>query len=276
MMHTRALFMLVTTVACGATESRIAPLPQEQASVALSTVPSDAGASAPAEATEATADGDAFEKARLERDRGEKAQARATLIELLKRWPASTYVPDAWVALGDMSFELGESGDDAQMKEAEREYQEAVRSPPPANHAYGYAWYKLAYVYWNSGDGARALNAFKKTVDYGSAYPQNPGAAKLRVEALRDIVPVYALVGKPSVAYAFFRSASGDDDKSIDMLSALASTYSDTGKYAEAQLVYRDLIVRDPVHSCAYGVRSRFTAVGMTRAAEDQQLKKCP
>ena len=30
----------------------------------------------------------------------------------------------------------------------------------------GYAWYKLAYVFWNKGELEKALNAFKKTIDF--------------------------------------------------------------------------------------------------------------
>ena len=46
-------------------------------------------------------------------------------------------------------------------------YAEVIKYPAPANKALGYAWYKTAFVFWNKGELDKALNAFKKTVEFG-------------------------------------------------------------------------------------------------------------
>ena len=46
---------------------------------------------------------------------------------------------------------------------------EVIKYPPPDNKVWGYAHYKLGYVYWNKGDFAKALSEFKKTIEYGDA-----------------------------------------------------------------------------------------------------------
>ena len=82
--------------------------------------------------------------------------------------------------------------------------------PAADNKVFGYAWYKLGYVFWNKGELDKALNAFKKTIEFGVVHSQLPGAAKLADSARRDIIPVYALKGDPAQAYNFLHNISGD------------------------------------------------------------------
>ena len=42
-----------------------------------------------------------------------------------------------------------------------------------------------------------ALDAFKKTIDFGTQFAQLPNATKLADSARKDIIPVYALAGRP-------------------------------------------------------------------------------
>jgi len=254
----------------------MAPVREERASASLPSAPASApapGSVPTATSTDAKSDQELFDAAQLAVEHGDKARARATFIELIQKWPSSSYVPSTYVALGDLSFE---AGDPPHMKEAEQEYLEAVKSPPPANRGYGYAWYKLAFVYWNRGDGSQALAAFKRVIDYGAQYPQAANAGKLRVEALRDVVPVFAQVGNATRAYPFFRILAGSDPSAIAMLESLAKTYSSSGNLPGAQSVYQELAVRDAPHACVHGVHARFSVPGANQAAEDAELKKCP
>jgi tetratricopeptide (TPR) repeat protein len=260
----------------GACASSMAPVPEERAPVAPlpSARAAPAATAAPARApSDARADRDLLDDAQRASEHGDKARARAALVELVKQWPSSSYLPDAYVALGDLSFE---TGDVAGLKEAEQEYLEALKFPPPANRVYGYASYKLAFVYWNRGEGAQALVAFKRTVDHGARYPQDAAAARLRTAALHDMVPVFAQVGSPARAYPFFRAMAGDDPGAIAMLEQLAKVYSSAGKLPEARGVYQDLVVRDAPHACVHGVHARFSVPGASQAAEDAELQKCP
>ncbi|MEO8801688.1 MAG: hypothetical protein ABI551_27610, partial [Polyangiaceae bacterium] len=102
---------------------------------------------------------------------------------------------------------------------------------------------------WNQGDFTSALNAFKKTIDWGTAYRDQPGAAKLADSARHDTIPVYALKGDPAAAYNYFHTISGDEsgsnDKTYKMMDDLGQNYLDTGHYPEAITLYRDLMNRD-------------------------------
>ncbi len=268
----RSILALVSLIAgCASSIAPVkegpAPLPSHSSS--LPSPPSTTTAPAASEKS----DRELFDAAQLAALNGDKADARAGYVELIKKWPASSYVPNAYVALGDLSFE---AADPAHMKEAEDEYREAVKFPPPANRVYGYALYKLAFVYWNQGDGVQALTVLMNTVKFSTQYPQEPGAATLRRAALRDVVPIFAQFGNPNRAYPFFRVMAGDDARAITMLDELANTYSTTGKLPKAQNVYKELAVRDPQHACAHGVRARFSVAGANQAAADAELKKCP
>lgn len=255
----------------------MAPVPQERAA-SLPPPSAQSSAAAPSAAPASTAsdakgDAELFGAAQLASAHGDKDGARAAFIELIKKWPSSRYVAEAYVALGDLSFE---AADPARMKEAEQEYLEAVKFPPPDNRVYGYAWYKLAFVYWNRGEGSPSLAAFKKVIDYGAQHPQDANAAKLRIEAMRDVVPVFAQVGNPTRAYPFFRLLAGDDPGALTMMESLAKAYATSGKLPEAKSAYQDLAVRDAPHACVHGVHARFSVSGANQAVEDAELKKCP
>ena len=141
---------------------------------------------------------------------------------------------------------------------------------------YGYSWYKVAYVYWNQGELDKSLNAFKKTIDYGVQWPQQPGAVKLADSARRDLIPVYALRGDPTAAYNFFHNLSGDPPgsnvKTYKMMDDLGQNYLDTGHYPEAISLYKDLIRRDAngPHTCAYQSHIAEATLALKSGAKDQ------
>ncbi len=174
--------------------------------------------------------------------------ARKTYYQLIQTRPNSKYIPNAYLAFGELFFNEAQ-GDPSKWSAAQQAYTKVIGFPPPENKVYGYAWYKLAYVMWNNGDFAGSLSAFKKTIDYGTTFAQIPGASKLADSARRDIIPVYALKGDPSAAFNFFRNISGDPSgtttKTFGMMDDLGNNYLDTGHYPEAISLYRDLLVRD-------------------------------
>jgi tetratricopeptide (TPR) repeat protein len=179
---------------------------------------------------------------------GDLKNARTVYYELIQKAPTSKYVPNAYLAFGELFFNEAQ-GDPAKWDLAAQAYTEVVKYPPPANKAFGYAWYKMAYVFWNKGELDKSLNAFKKTIEYGVGNPTVPGAAKLADSARRDVIPVYALKGDPERAYAFLHGISGDttgvNEKTFKMLDDLGNNYIDTGHYPEGIVVYRDLMSRD-------------------------------
>src|SRR5580658_9725668 len=187
----------------------------------------------------------------------ENDKARKAYFNLISKRPDSKYIPNAYLAFGELFFNEAQ-GDPSQWENAKQAYVKVIGYPPPNNKVYGYAWYKLAYVFWNNGEFDKALNAFKKTIDYGVTFSQLPNAVKLAESARKDIIPVYALKGDPSAAFNFFHNISGDasgtNELTFKMMEDLGNNYLDTGHYPEAITLYKDLMVRDRsgAKSCVY------------------------
>jgi tetratricopeptide (TPR) repeat protein len=175
-------------------------------------------------------------------------QARKVYFELIQNWPQSKFIPNAYLAFGELFFNEAQ-GDPAKWDLAEKSYLEVTKYPPPDNKVWGYAHYKLGYVYWNKGDFARAMSEFKKTIEYGQQYTQLPNAAQLAISARRDIIPIYALAGDPKKSHDFLRPLSGDatgsTEKTFKMMDDLGQNYLDTGHYREGIELYQDLMTRD-------------------------------
>ncbi|MCL2776950.1 MAG: tetratricopeptide repeat protein [Polyangiaceae bacterium] len=204
--------------------------------------------------------------------------ARTAYYDLIKKRPDSKYIPHAYLAFGELFFNEAQ-GDPSKWDYAAQAYSEVIKYPPPNNRVYGYAWYKLAYVYWNKNELEKALNAFKKTIEFGSTFTQLPGAAKLADAARRDIIPVYAVKGDPAQAYSFMRSVSGDpagsNEKTFKMMDELGTNYLDTGHYPEAIVLYRDLIARDKSgRHCVYQAHITEATMAMKGGNKDAVIKE--
>jgi hypothetical protein len=204
----------------------------------------------------------------------ENEPARKAYYELIQKRPDSKYIPNAYLAFGELFFNEAQ-GDPSKWELARDAYVKVIGYPPPNNKVYGYAWYKLAYVFWNNGELDKALNAFKKTIDYGTTYAQLPNAPKLADSARRDIIPVYALKGDPTAAYNFFHNLSGDQSGenglTFKMMDDLGNNYLDTGHYPEAIALYKDLMVRDRASdkSCVYQAHITEATMAMKSGNKD-------
>ena len=179
---------------------------------------------------------------------GDLDNARKVYYELIQKAPKSKYIPNAYLAFGELFFQEA-MGDPTKWTLAAEAYKQVLKYPPPENKVWGYAHYKLGYSYWNIGDYAKAIQEFKETIEYGDKYSNEPNAAQLQKAARKDLVPVYAVSGKPDKAYNFFKPLSGDkggtDEKTLDILNELGTSYLDTGHYEDAIVLFHDLMSRD-------------------------------
>lgn len=120
---------------------------------------------------------------------GQLEEARQAYAEIIKRFPQSRFVPNAYLASAERAFEEG-GIDPARLVEAARLYQKVLAFPPPDNKVAAYAHYKLAWVHFNRGDRARATDELKKAIDVAEKYPSIPGSAQLAKAARRDLSSV--------------------------------------------------------------------------------------
>jgi len=211
------------------------------------------------------------------------AKAQSLYGEIVQRFPSSKYAANAYLAIGEMYFDQAQS-DPSKLDFAAQAYYDVLKHPPPANAVYGYAWYKLAFIFWNKGEYEKSLNAFKKVVDFATQFPTVTGAAKLGDAARKDVIPVYAKIGAPAQAFNFFHTMSNDPPgtnvRTLAMMGALGQTYLDNVAYADAAALYRDLQTRDAAHKCRWDTYVKHLDGAMktnfTRAALDADLAQCP
>jgi TolA-binding protein len=179
---------------------------------------------------------------------GDLGNARRVYLDLITKTPNSKYRPNAYLAFGELFFNEA-MGDPTKWDSARQAYIKVIAKPPPENKVYGYAWYRLAHVFWNEGDLPHALDAFKKTIDFGTQFSQLPNAGKLAESARKDVIPVYALAGSPTDSFNFFKNLSGDqaasNDKTFRMMDDLGTLYFGSARYPEAIVLYMDLMARD-------------------------------
>jgi tetratricopeptide (TPR) repeat protein len=208
--------------------------------------------------------------------------ARKTYFELIQKHPSSRYIPNAYLAFGEMFFEEA-AKDPSKWDLAIAAYNEVIKYPPPDNKVYGYAWYKRGWANTSKGEYDQALNSFKKTIDYCMQYSQISGNARLADAARKDIVFAYVQKGSPTAAYNFFRTISGDtppdNDRTFKMMDDLGQSYIDTGHYPDAIAVYKDLSTRDSTHNCKWGTQiqvAAHAALARGQTTTPPALAPCP
>ncbi|MEN9581114.1 MAG: hypothetical protein RJA70_4123 [Pseudomonadota bacterium] len=203
--------------------------------------------------------------------------ARKVYFELIEQAPKSKYVPNAYLAFGELFFNEA-MADPSKWAFAASAYQKVTEYPAPENKVWGYARYKLAYVYWNSGEYAKSIEEFKEVIEYGNQYPKLPNATQLQKAARRDLVPVYAIAGKPDRAYNFFKPLSGDkggeNEATLDLMNELGLAYVDTGHYPEGIRLYQDLMTRDQGDRfCTYQTQITYATQAL-KAGDKDAVKK--
>jgi TolA-binding protein len=162
-------------------------------------------------------------------------QARVYFLRLIKDYPNSKYIPDAYLSFAEYYFDKGEM--DAALK-----FYEKVEQFPKSS-VYPYAVYKKGWCYVNLGDYKTALETFVAVVRMTQEGKVGINAAQkqaLQKEAKKDIVKAYAHVGGPDKAWEFFQRTGGDF--APKMMEALAELYWEQGKFPDSTRVYRKVI----------------------------------
>ncbi len=202
---------------------------------------------------------------------GDMKMARDTYKQLVATAPNSEYVPAAYLAFGELFFQEA-TADPGKWPFAESFYQKVLGYPAPKNKLWGYAAYKLGYVYWNQGIYAKALEQFKKVIQFGKTHSNLPNAKQLAKSARRDIIPVYAASQGPERAFNYFKplTESGSDKETIEMMRDLGHAYLDTGHYPEGIGLYQQLLSRDRgEYWCSY--QSQITAAVQASKSGDKE-----
>ncbi len=165
-------------------------------------------------------------------------QAREFLHRLIKDYPNSKYIPDAYLSFAEYYFDKGE------MDNALKFYEKVEQFPKSA--VYPYAVYKKGWCYVNQGDYKTALETFVSVVRMSTEGKINVSKAQkeaLIKEAKKDIVKAYAHVGGPEKAWEFFQRTGGD--YAPKMMESLAELYWEQGQFQDSSRVYKKVIAQN-------------------------------
>jgi TolA-binding protein len=99
---------------------------------------------------------------------GKTDDARKTYYKLLKNWPASKYVPNVYLAFGELFFKEAQS-DPERLTIAVEAYGEVLNFPK--SDAVPAALFRLGQTHERKGDRAKARVHFKKLVSSHSSSP---------------------------------------------------------------------------------------------------------
>jgi tetratricopeptide (TPR) repeat protein len=160
---------------------------------------------------------------------GKTVEARQTLLRLIRDYPSSRYIPDAYAIFGDQFFGEGKTA------EAQQLYRKVAAFP--ASSVTEYARYKEGWCELRLGNAARALERFVAGL-------RGRPAAALVAELRRGTVIAYAAVGQPVKAYVFFQRVGGSDATARAMLQELAAAYRAARRAGDAAVIESTLRVR--------------------------------
>ena len=192
-------------------------------------------------------------------------QAREYFHRLIKDYPNSKYIPDAYLAFAEHAFESGEM--DAALK-----FYEKVEQFPKSS-VYPYAAYKKGWCYINIGDYKTALETFVGVVRLTQDPKLSVSRHQLEVlakEAKKDVVKAYAQVGGPDKARVFFAKVGGD--YAPKMMELLAERYWEDGKAPESTRIYKQIIADNMTSPRICEWQSKVLRNSLSLAAYDKAL----
>lgn len=164
--------------------------------------------------------------------------AAQEFTRLVKQYPDSTYITDAYVLIGEYYFEEKEDANKAMLA-----YRKA--SSNKTHEKYPFAMYKLAWCYYNLQEYGTAISTMKTVVSYSDSTSGGKSNIQLQEEALKDLVRFFADGGDMDEAIAYFKQI-GKQNMIPELLKKLAGTYVEQGKFEQAIEMYRRLITDAP------------------------------
>ncbi len=176
-------------------------------------------------------------------DLGKKDQAVKRYEELLKAYPGSKFVPDAFVQLGNHYFEVA-----ANLEKARTYYEKAYATTVPKIKSY--ALYKLAWCDFNAGEHEKALKKLQDTIEYAEKQGKEKSAVDLKNEALQDSVRMFVELNRSDDAIAYYKAHAGKK-KQTKLIAGLAGGLAGAGHHDNAIKSYRFLLDDAPMSDAA-------------------------
>ena len=171
---------------------------------------------------------------------GKKKQGIRMYVKLIKRYPKSQYGPDAYLQIGEHYF-----NDAGKLSQAIKAYAKAYKLGKKVDDAriYTYAYYKLAWCDYNTGDYAKALKKFRKVVGFAKETKK----VQLRDEALNDMIRAYSHLDAVDDAFEYYKTEVSEKE-AYEKLRRLGALYDKEGKYDVEIKLFKKLNELYPYH----------------------------
>lgn len=193
-------------------------------------------------------------------------RARQVYHRLIKGFPQSNYIPNAYLSFAEYYFQQGD------MRAAQQFYQKVTEIPPERNKVYGYALYKQAWCHYNNEDFKGSLAAFVDTIEFGTKNPEASNVENLVRQARKELVMPYSQIGSPEKALDFFKRYAKDDEQAFGMFENLGELYFDTGKWPDVIAVYHGLMSAKPSDDKVCYWQTKVTNAIISSKAKPQQV----
>ncbi len=165
---------------------------------------------------------------------GRDDEANVLLTRLVKTWPESRHVADAYVLVGEYWFERDE------VYKALTAYQRAATYRTHEKSVF--ARYKVAWCHYNLGEPDVALGYLREVIEA----PADPARMALRDEAIGDYVRFFAETGRTDLASDLARHVP--PDVLLGLEESLAERWIAQGKAELAVAKWRSLGAANPEH----------------------------
>jgi TolA-binding protein len=168
-----------------------------------------------------------------------KKEAIARYWDLIRKFPDSKFVPDAYIQMGEHFFNSND------LERARKAYQKALAFNIP--QIYAFALYKLAWCDFNAGAYEEAIHKFQKVVAHqeeaikGGPHGERKDKVQLKNEALSDMILSWSQLNAVEQARDYY-AQHASQKKTHSLMARLANVYFDGGKWDPAVKCYRMII----------------------------------
>lgn len=155
---------------------------------------------------------------------------------LIKQFPQSRLVPDAYLQLGEHFFNSNN------VDKARKAFERALASEQ--SRIYNYALYKLAWCDYNVQEYAAGITKLKDVIDK-SEKATDTKSVQLKSEALGDLARFFSYVDEVETAFDYFKKKGGEDI-AVRYTTRLGGLFDEQGKWPLQIKTYRMLNEKYP------------------------------
>lgn len=200
-----------------------------------------------------------------EYEAGNKDKAVGHYWTLIKQFPKSRLVPDAYLQLGEHFFNAN------QVEKARKAYERALATEVPKVKSY--ALYKLSWCDYNVQEYAEGIKKLKQVIAASEQRGKDKDSVQLKSEALGDLSRFFSYVDETDTAFAYFKEKGGEDI-AIRYTTRLGELFHEQGKWDLEITTYRLLNNKYPMHAKAPALQSRIVTSYSKLNNRDQVRKE--